>query len=80
MYLLGLCQDADYLKDNIQNLVVVENIINNKLHVVEEPLKQYLTNLYQADIEGKEDIKHLYDLTSNQIYSTPYIVNKTLPL
>ena len=29
---------------------------------------------------GKEDIKHLYDLTSNQIYSTPYIVNKTLPL
>lgn len=75
----GSCQDADYLKANIQNLVVVENIINNKLHVVEEPLKQYLTNLYQEDIEGKEDIKHLYDLTSNQIYSTPYIVNKTLP-
>lgn len=75
----GSSQDADYLKANIQNLVIVENIINNKLHVVEEPLKQYLTNLYQADIEGKEDIKHLYDLTSNQIYSTPYIVNKTLP-
>ncbi len=75
----GTHQDIDYLKSNIKNLVVVENIINNKLHVVEEPLKQYLTNLYQADIEGKEDIKHLYDLTSNQIYSTPYIVNKTLP-
>ena len=29
---------------------------------------------------GKEDIKHLYDITSNQIYSTPYIVNKTLPM
>ncbi len=29
---------------------------------------------------GKEDIKCLYELTSNQIYSTPYIVNKTLPL
>ncbi len=28
---------------------------------------------------GKEDIKHLYDITSNQIFSTPYIVNKTLP-
>ena len=75
----GTHQDIDYLKSNIKNLVVVENITNNKLHVVEEPLKQYLTNLYQADIEGKEDIKHLYDLTSNQIYSTPYIVNKTLP-
>ncbi|MDD3008886.1 MAG: glutamate mutase L [Arcobacter sp.] len=76
----GTTQDAEYLNSNIKNLVVIENIINNKLHVVEEPLKEYLTNLYQADIEGKEDIKHLYDLTSNQIYSTPYIVNKTLPL
>ena len=76
----GTTQDAEYLNSNIKNLVVVENIINNKLHVVEEPLKEYLTNLYQADIMGKEDIKHLYDLTSNQIYSTPYIVNKTLPL
>jgi uncharacterized protein (TIGR01319 family) len=76
----GTTQDEKYLKEKIKNLVVVDNIINNKLHVVEEPLKQYLTNLYQADIEGKEDIKHLYDLTSNQIYSTPYIVNKTLPL
>lgn len=76
----GTSQDANYLKEKIKNLVVVDNIINNKLHVVEEPLKEYLTNLYQADIMGKEDIKHLYELTSNQIYSTPYIVNKTLPL
>ncbi|MFA9373611.1 glutamate mutase L [Poseidonibacter sp.] len=75
----GSTKDADYLNKNIKDLVLIENIINNKLHVVEEPLKNYLTNLYQADIEGKEDIKHLYDLTSNQIYSTPYIVNKTLP-
>ncbi|BAK73262.1 MAG: glutamate mutase L [Arcobacter sp.] len=76
----GTTQDEKYLKEKIKNLVVVDNIINNKLHVVEEPLKEYLTNLYQADIMGKEDIKHLYELTSNQIYSTPYIVNKTLPL
>lgn len=76
----GTTQDEKYLKEKIKNLVVVDNIINNKLHVVEEPLKEYLTNLYQADIIGKEDIKHLYELTSNQIYSTPYIVNKTLPL
>ncbi len=76
----GTSQDADYLENKIENLVVVDNIINNKLHVVEEPLKNYLTNLYQSNIMGKEDIKHLYDLTSNQIYSTPYIVNKTLPL
>jgi uncharacterized protein (TIGR01319 family) len=76
----GTKQDADTLNAKIENLVVVDNIINNKLHVVEEPLKNYLTNLYQSNIMGKEDIKHLYDLTSNQIYSTPYIVNKTLPL
>jgi hypothetical protein len=42
-------------------------------------LKEYLTNLYQQDIEGKEDIKHLYDITANQIYSTPFIVNRALP-
>ena len=76
----GSSKDAEYLSSKLENLIVIENIINNKLHVVEEPLKEYLTNLYQADIMGKEDIKHLYDLTSNQIYSTPYIVNKTLPM
>jgi hypothetical protein len=47
---------------------------------VEEHLKEYLTNLYQQDIEGKEDIKHLYDITDNQIFPTPYIVNKALPM
>jgi len=72
--------EAENLSKNIENLVVLPNIIDNKLHIVEENLKEYLTNLYQADIEGKEDIKSLYDITSNQIYSTPYIVNKTLPL
>lgn len=77
---VGSALDTEYLQSNIQNLVVLPNIITNRLHVEEENLKEYLTNLYQADIEGKEDIKHLYDITSNQIYSTPYIVNKTLPL
>jgi len=38
-----------------------------------------LTNLYQQDIEGKEGIKNLYQITDNQIFSTPYIVNKALP-
>lgn len=77
---VGNESDAPKLKENIQNLVVLPNIIDHKLHIIEENLKEYLTNLYQADIMGKEDIKHLYDITSNQIYSTPYIVNKTLPL
>lgn len=72
--------DAPKLKENIQNLVVLPNIIDNKLHIIEENLKEYLTNLYQADIVGKEDIKSLYEITSNQIYSTPYVVNRTLPL
>ncbi|WP_373072342.1 glutamate mutase L [Sulfurimonas sp.] len=72
--------EAEELAKNIEHLVVLPNIIDNKLHIIEENLKEYLTNLYQADIEGKEDIKSLYDITTNQIYSTPYIVNKTLPL
>ncbi|MDA3908726.1 MAG: glutamate mutase L [Sulfurimonas sp.] len=77
---VGSESHSSALKDNIENLVILPNIIDNKLHIVEENLKVYLTNLYQEDIEGKEDIKHLYDITSNQIYSTPYIVNKTLPM
>lgn len=76
---VGSTKDSDNLQAKIENLVVLPNIIDDKLHIVEEHLKEYLTNLYQADIMGKEDIKHLYDITSNQIYSTPYIVNKTLP-
>ena len=77
---VGSEQQAPALEKKIENLVVLPNIIDDKLHIVEENLKIYLTNLYQEDIVGKEDIKHLYDITSNQIYSTPYIVNKTLPV
>jgi len=77
---VGSKKDSSYLEKNIENLAVLPNIINDKLHVEEEHLKEYLTNLYQADIMGKEDIKHLYNVTSNQIFSTPYIVNKTLPM
>jgi len=76
---VGSSQETALLEKNIQNLKVLPNIIDNKLHVQEDELKEYLTNLYQSDIMGKEDIKHLYDITANQIYSTPYIVNKTLP-
>ncbi|RXK00993.1 methylaspartate mutase [Arcobacter sp. CECT 8986] len=77
---VGNKNDSKYLSENIENLVILPNIINNKLQVNELQLKEYLTNLYQADIMGKEDIKNLYAITDNQIYSTPYIVNKTLPL
>lgn len=76
---VGSEQDAPAIRENIENVVVLPNIIDNRLHIVEEHLKEYLTNLYQQDIEGKEDIKHLYDITTNQIFSTPYIVNKALP-
>ena len=76
---VGSAQDAQLMRDNIDNVVVLPNVIDDRLHIVEEHLKQYLTNLYQQDIEGKEDIKHLYDITSNQIFSTPYIVNRALP-
>ncbi|WP_442765315.1 glutamate mutase L [Sulfurospirillum cavolei] len=77
---VGTKQDAMFLSENIQELKVLGNIITEKLHVNGGELKEYLTNLYQADIVGKEDIKHLYAITANQIYSTPYIVNRSLPL
>lgn len=76
---VGSAQDAQLMRDNIEDVLVLPNIIDDRLHIVEEHLRQYLTNLYQQDIEGKEDIKHLYDITSNQIFSTPYIVNRALP-
>jgi len=68
-----------FLKHNIENLVVLKNIISNELKIEEDELKQYLTDLYQTDIVGKEDIKQLYEITENQIFSTPYIVNRSLP-
>ena len=77
---VGSESESAKLQEKIEDIVLLPNIIDNKLHIVEEHLKEYLTNLYQADIVGKEDIKSLYEITSNQIYSTPYIVNKTLPL
>ncbi len=72
--------DVPTITANIKSVDVLPNIIDDRLHIVEEHLREYLTNLYQKDIEGKEDIKHLYNITSNQIFSTPFIVNKTLPL
>ena len=76
---VGNSKNHNFLHDNIEDLIVLKNIIGDKLQVEEDELKEYLTNLYQADITGKEDIKKLYEITSNQIYSTPYIVNKALP-
>ena len=76
---VGSKANEEFLKDNIPSLKVLDNIITNKLHIYENELKEYLTNLYQADIVGREDIKHLYKLTANQIFSTPYIVNRALP-
>ncbi|WED23412.1 glutamate mutase L [Vibrio sp. JC009] len=76
---VGNEQDAQSVAENVENLVTLPNIIDSRLHIVEEHLKEYLTNLYQQDIEGKEDIKSLYQITSNQIFSTPYIVNQALP-
>jgi len=77
---VGNRQDAATIAAEVERLVVLPNIIDDRLHIVEKHLKEYLTNLYQQDIEGKEDIKHLYQITGNQIYPTPYVVNKSLPL
>ena len=76
---VGSKNNANFLEKNLENVVVLENIISNELKIQEDELKQYLTDLYQADIVGKEDIKQLYEITANQIFSTPYMVNKSLP-
>jgi hypothetical protein len=76
---VGSKQNHKFLKSNIKDIVVLDNIITDKLQIHEEALKNYLTDLYQADIMGKEDIKELYAITNNQIFSTPYIVNRSLP-
>lgn len=76
---VGNAPDATALASRVERLVVLPNIIDDRLHIVEGHLKDYLTNLYQQDIEGKEDIKHLYQITGNQIYSTPYVVGQSLP-
>lgn len=76
---VGSKADASFLEQNVKNITILDNIISNKLQVKGEDLKAYLTNLYQQDIVSKEDIKHLYEITSNQIFPTPYIVNRSLP-
>ncbi|HIP58923.1 MAG TPA: methylaspartate mutase [Campylobacterales bacterium] len=75
---VGSALEVEFMRENIENIVILDNIVNNRLQVEEEGLKHYLTNLYQSDIIGKEDIKELYHITANQIYSTPYIVNSSL--
>ena len=75
---VGSKQNREFLEKNIEDIKILSNIITNKLQVHEDELKEYLTNLYQADIVGKEDIKELYSITNNQIFSTPYVVNQAL--
>jgi uncharacterized protein (TIGR01319 family) len=75
---VGSKSEVSFMQKNIPDITILDNIVNNKLHVEEEGLKNYLTNLYQADIIGKEDIKEPYEVSSNQIFSTPYIVNRSL--
>lgn len=76
---VGSKENHAFLEQHVENVVLLENIISDKLKIQEEALKNYLTDLYQSDIVGKEDIKALYAITSNQIFSTPYIVNRSLP-
>ena len=70
--------DVPLMRESFENIDILDNIINNKLQVEEEQLKDYLVGLYQKNIIAKDDIKELYALTSNQIYSTPYVVNRSL--
>ena len=76
---VGSKDEREYLANNIDNLVILDNILDNRLKINEKELKNYLTDLYQKDIMARDDIKALYEITSNQIYPTPYIVNLSLP-
>jgi hypothetical protein len=76
---VGSKTQSGFLEKNIKNLTILDNIISNKLQIKENQLKHYLSDLYAKDIVCKQDIKNLYKITSNQIYPTPYIVNKSLP-
>ena len=76
----GSAQDVPEISENINDIVILPNIVDDRLHIVEDQLKEYLTHLYQQDIEGKEDIKNLYQITANQIFPTPYVVSKALPM
>ena len=51
---VGTKQDASFLSAHIPELKMIGNIITEKLHVNGGELKEYLTNLYQADIVGKK--------------------------
>jgi len=76
---VGTNKDASFIKEHLPHALCLSNIIDERLNIIEEPLKTTLTNLYQADIMGKEEIKELYAHTANQIYPTPYVVNRALP-
>jgi hypothetical protein len=75
---VGSADEAGFLQERIPRIVMLGNILTDKLKMDETALRTYLTDLYQSDIMGKEEIKELYDITANQIFSTPYIVNRSL--
>lgn len=76
---VGSSGDAEFIRENVESVIILDNIIDQKLQMQEAELKDYLTNLYHKDIMGKEDIKQLYEFTAHQIYPTPYVVNCALP-
>ena len=76
---VGSLEEREKIRAFFPRAVLLENIIDDKLKIREGELKSYLTDLYQADIVGKEEIKRLYEISANQIYSTPYVVNRALP-
>jgi hypothetical protein len=76
---VGNKEEREFLRRHFPDIVSLDNILSDKLKLNETALRTYLTDLYQSDIMGKEEIKELYDITANQIYPTPYIVNRALP-
>ncbi len=76
---VGSDGDRPLLEKRLPGLVLLPNILTDRLKIREGELRRYLTDLYQADIVGKEEIKRLYGITARQIFSTPYVVNRALP-
>jgi hypothetical protein len=74
----GSDSDISYLNKNIDNMVFLENILDFNLKNNGGELSNYLIKLYSRDIIGKSFINDIKSITSNNILSTPYVVNQAL--
>jgi hypothetical protein len=74
----GSEHNTSFVRDNLDDVIFVKNILNNKLKLKDKELSDVLIKLYTNDIVGKSFIKKIKKITSNDIFPTPYVVNQAL--